>query len=52
MAWAKCNGLVVGLVGVEAVVEAAEQPVEQVALGGGVAIAGGSAPVVVGAGAG
>jgi Transposase DDE domain len=43
---------VVGLAGAQAVVQAAEEAVEQVALRGGVSIAGGSAPVVVGAGAG
>jgi hypothetical protein len=43
---------VVGLVGVEAVVQAAEQAVEQVALGCGVSVAGVAAPVVVGSGAG
>jgi hypothetical protein len=37
---------------VQAVVQAAEEAVEQVALRGSVAIANGSAPVVVGAGAG
>jgi len=34
------------------VVEAAKHPVEEVALGGGVSVAGGAAAVVVGAGAG
>jgi transposase len=43
---------VVALPGLEAVVEAAEEPAEQVALGGGVPVAGGLAPVVVGPGAG
>jgi hypothetical protein len=43
---------VVGLAGAQAVVQAAEEAVEQVALRGRVAIASGSAPVVVGAGAG
>jgi galactitol-specific phosphotransferase system IIC component len=38
--------------GVQAVVQAAEESVEQVALGGGVTIAGGFASVVVGSGAG
>src|SRR4030095_12058601 len=45
-------GFVVGLAAGQAVVEAAKQPVEQVALGGGVLVAGGLAAVVVGAGAG
>jgi transposase len=44
--------LVVVLPGLEAVVEAAEEPAEQVALGGGVPVASGLAPVVVGPGAG
>ena len=43
---------VVELAGGEAVVEAAEEPAEQVALGGGVPVAGLAAAVVVGAGAG
>jgi hypothetical protein len=43
---------VVDLAGAQAVVQAAEEAVEQVALRGSVAIANGSAPVVVGAGAG
>ena len=43
---------VVGLAGGQAVVQAAEEPAEEVALGGGVPVAGVSAPVVVGAGAG
>jgi len=46
------DGFVVGLAGVQAVVLAAQQPVEQVALGGDVAVPGGFAAVVVGAGAG
>ena len=44
--------LVVVLAGVQAVVQAAEESVEEVALGGGVAVAGGFAFVVVGSGAG
>jgi hypothetical protein len=44
--------LVVVLSGVQAVVQAAEEAVEDVALGGGVTIAGGFALVVVGSGAG
>jgi hypothetical protein len=44
--------LVVGLVGLEAVAEAADEAVEQVALGGDVAVAGGSAAVVVSSGVG
>jgi transposase len=43
---------VVGLAGGQAVVQAAEEPAEEVALGGGVPVAVVSAPVVVGAGAG
>jgi hypothetical protein len=43
---------VVELAGGEAVVEAAEEPAEQVALGGGVPVAGLAAAVVVGAGTG
>jgi hypothetical protein len=52
--WCRGEGgvFVVGLAGAQAVVQAAEEAVEQVALRGGVSIAGGSAPVVVGAGAG
>ena len=46
------GGFVVVLAGVQAVVEAAEEPAEEVALGGGVPVAGLAAPVVVGAGAG
>ena len=42
-------GVVVGLAGGQAVVELAEEAVEQVAQGGGVAVAGSSALVVVGA---
>jgi len=38
--------------GLEAVAQAAEEPVEEVALGGGVPVAGVAAAVVVGAGAG
>lgn len=41
-----------GLLGLQAVVQDADQAVEQVALSGGVAVAGGFAPVVVGSGAG
>ena len=48
----ECGGLVVVLAGWQAVVEAAEEAVEEVALGGGVAVAGVSSAVVVGAGAG
>jgi hypothetical protein len=48
----ECGVFVVGLAGVEAVVQAADESVEQVALGGGVSVAGGSASVVVGSGAG
>ena len=44
--------LVVVLAGGQAVVQAAEEPAEQVALGGGVPVAVGLAPVVVGASAG
>jgi hypothetical protein len=44
--------LVVGLAGLEAVVETADEPVEQVALGGDVTVAGGSAAVVVSSGPG
>ena len=44
--------LVVVLIGCEAVVEAAEEAAEQVALGGGVPVAVVAAAVVVGAGAG
>jgi hypothetical protein len=43
---------VVGLGGGQAVMEAADEVVEQVALGGDVSLTGGSAAVVVGAGAG
>jgi len=46
------GGFVVVLAGGQAAVEAAEQAAEQVALGGGVPVAGVFAPVVVGAGAG
>jgi hypothetical protein len=48
----ECGGLVVVLAGGQAVVEAAEQAAEQVALGGGVPVSGIAAAVVVGAGAG
>jgi hypothetical protein len=40
--------LLVGLTGLQAVVEAADQPVEQVAQGGGMGVAGGPPPLVVG----
>ena len=46
------GGFVVVLAGGEAVVQAAGQAAEQVALGGGVPVAGVASPVVVGAGAG
>jgi hypothetical protein len=46
------DGFVVVLSGEQAVVQAAEEAGEQVALGGGVPVAGVFAPVVVGAGAG
>ena len=48
----ECGGLVVVLAGDQAVVQAAEQAAEQVALGGGVPVTGVFAAVVVGAGAG
>jgi hypothetical protein len=48
----ECGGFVVVLAGDQAVVQAAEQAAEEVALGGGVPVAGVFAPVVVGAGAG
>ncbi len=48
----ECDGFVVMLAGDQAVVQAAEQAAEEVALGGGVPVAGVFAPVVVGAGAG
>jgi hypothetical protein len=48
----ECGGFVVFLAGDQAVVEAAEHPAEQVALGGGVPVAAVFAAVVVGAGAG
>ena len=48
----ECGGFVVVLAGGQAVVEAAEEAAEQVALGGGVPVAGIAAAVVVGAGAG
>jgi hypothetical protein len=44
--------LVVVLAGLEAVMEAADEAVEQVALGGDVVVAGGFAAVVGGSGAG
>jgi hypothetical protein len=43
------DGLLVGLAGGQAVVQAADEAVEQVALCGGVVVAGLSAAVVVGA---
>ena len=46
------DGLVVVLAGGQAAVQAAEEPSEEVALGGGVPVAGLAAAVVVGAGAG
>ena len=46
------DGLLVGLAGGQAVVQAAEEAVEQVALRGGVVVTDVSAAVVVGAGAG
>jgi hypothetical protein len=45
----KGSVFVVGLSGAEAVVQAAEEAVEQVALGGGVSVSGAAASVVVGA---
>ena len=48
----ECGGFVVVLAGYQAVPEAAEKAAEQVALGGGVPVAGLLAAVVVGAGAG
>ena len=48
----ECGGLVVVLAGGQAVVQAAEEPAEQVSLGGGVPVAVVAAAVVVGAGAG
>ena len=42
----------VGLMGLQAMVQAAEQPVEQVAQGGGMGVAGGPPPLVVGVRAG
>jgi hypothetical protein len=48
----ECGGFVVVLAGDQAVVEAAEHAAGQVALGGGVPVAGMAAVVVVGAGAG
>jgi transposase len=47
-AWSgKCEGFVVVGAGVQAVVQAAEEPVEQVPLRGGVSVTGGAASVVV-----
>ena len=48
----ECGGFVVVLAGGQAVVQAAEQPSEQVALGGSVPVSVGFAPVIVGSGAG
>src|SRR6266498_4870690 len=48
----ECGGFVVVLAGGQAVVQAAEEAAEEVALGGCVPVAVGFAPVVVGAGAG
>jgi hypothetical protein len=48
----ECGGFVVVLAGDQAVVQAAEQAAEEVALGGGVPVAIVTSPVVVGAGAG
>jgi len=48
----ECDGFVVVLACEQAVVEAAQEAAEQVALGGGVPVPGGCAAVVVGAGAG
>ena len=48
----ECSGFVVVLAGGQAVVEAAEEAAEQVALGSGVPVSGIAAAVVVGAGAG
>jgi hypothetical protein len=50
--WREGAGFLVGLAGAQAVMELAEHAVEQVAQRGGVVLAGGSAPVVVGSGAG
>jgi len=50
--WGEGGGFVVVLAGGQAVVQAAQEPVEQVALGGGVPVPGVAAAVVVGAGAG
>src|SRR5579859_712416 len=50
--WREGSVLVVGLAGGQAVVEAADEAVEQVSLGGGVPVAGGAAAVVVGSGTG
>jgi hypothetical protein len=44
--------LLVGLLGLQAMVQAAEQPVEQVAQRGGMGVAGGAPPLVVGTSAG
>ncbi len=47
----ECDVFVVVLSGLQAVVQTSEESVEQVALGGGVTVAGGFASVVVGSGA-
>ncbi len=48
----KGDGFLIGLAGGQTVVQATDEAVEQVALRGGVVVAGVSAAVVVGAGAG
>ena len=48
----ECGGLVVVLAGGQAMVEAAQEPSEEVALGGGVAVSGVATAVVVVAGTG
>jgi hypothetical protein len=50
--WGECLEFVVGLAGLRAVVEAADEPVEHVAQGGGVAVSVFAAAVVQGAGPG
>jgi hypothetical protein len=50
--WGEGGVFVVVLAGGQAVVQADEEPAEEVALGGGVPVSVGFAPVVVGAGAG
>jgi hypothetical protein len=52
LGWGEGDVLVVVRSGGQAVVQDADHAVEQVALGGGVVVAGGLSPVVVGAGAG